>query len=312
MNLADIKKARETEAARVRGSTVLVWGPSKSGKTRWVSTMAKSPAIKRVFLWDLENGFETILYATNGDGTPYLSSEELSKIHLIQVTDTTDRPLGAETLLKVFSNPRGYTGINASDGKVIWQGSKKKDTQCDVLIGPEDWGPETCHIVDTISQLGISALNLAKIDMGEVKDQRRLYQHANINLNNFFTMVQASNAFIICVTHVLTDEVVLSRDKSGNPTNTRTDYYPQCLSKNFSINVGSSFGSVIYKYIDGFSFAHVSTPTKKRGIQAGTRTNIDISSNLEATLPELLKLSDVSPAEAKPTKSSLIDKLNGR
>jgi len=302
MNLAELKAAREVEQTRQRGSTVLVWGPSKSGKTRWVSSIAKAPQIKKIFLWDLENGFETIIYATNRDGTPFLSSGELSKISLIPISDTTDRPLGAETMLKVFSNTRGYTGINASDGKVLWQGGQSKDDG-NIIIGPDDWGPDCCHIVDTIKQLGISTLNLAKLDMGDVKDQRRLYQHANINLNNFFTMVQASKAFIICVTHVLLDEVVLSRDKSGNPTNIRTDQYPQCLSRNYSINVGSYFGSVIYKYIDGFSFAHVSTPTKKRGIQAGTRTDVDISSMPDATLPELLKLTEFK-AEAKSSTSN--------
>jgi len=308
MNLAELKKARAAETERVRASTVLVWGPAKTGKTRWVSTIAKAPQIKNIFLWDLENGFETIIHATNPDGTPFLSTEELSKINLIQVRDTPDRPLAAETMLKVFSSTRGYTGINASDGKVKWQKPSRQDDDDNIVVGPDDWGQDTCHIVDSISQLGISMLNFAKLDMGEVKDQRRLYQHATINLNNFFTMVQASTAFVICVTHVQTVETVLTRDKSKNPIDVKEDHYPLCLSKNYSKNVARSFGSVIYKYIDGFSFAHVSTPTKKRGIQAGTRTDIDISSTPDATLPEMLKLVEFK-AEAK---SSTVNKLLAR
>ncbi len=285
--LAEIKARRDQEHKRQRGSTVLVWGPPRTGKTRWVSTIVKAPQIKKVFFWDTENGFETILHATDSDGNPYLTDDELSRINLIQIRDTPERPLAAETLLRVFSSPNSTIRINAADGKVRGKNDQADD---DIIVTPEDWGPETAHVVDTIGQLGVSMLNLAKVEMGDVKDQRRWYQFATQHLNNFFTMIQASNAFVICCTHVLTDEIVLSRDKSGNPINTRDDYYPLCLSKNYSMNVAKYFGSVIYKYIDGFSFAHVSTPTKKRGIQAGTRTNIDISGQPNATLPEVLKL----------------------
>lgn len=301
MNLAEIKARREAEQTRMRGSTVLVWGPPRTGKTRWVSSIAKAPQIKKIFFWDTENGFESIIHATNTDGTPYLSEEELTKINLIPILDTPERPLAAETLLKAFSSTSRTIYVNSADGKVR---AKGQETDTDVCISPEDWGPDTAHVIDTIGQLGVSVLNLARLEMGDVKDQRRWYQFANQHLNNFFTMVQASNAYIICVTHVLTDEVVLARDKSGNPTSTRDDYYPLCLSKNYAMNVAKYFGSVIYRYIDGFSFAHVSTPTKKRGIQAGTRTNIDISSLPDATLPEVLKL--VELAQAKPVVNPLL------
>jgi len=301
MNLAEIKARREAEQTRMRGSTVLVWGPPRTGKTRWVSSIAKAPQINKIFFWDTENGFESIIHATNPDGTPYLSEAELTKINLIPILDTPSRPLAAETLLKAFSSTSRTLYINSADGKVRAKGQEDDN---DVCLSPEDWGPDTAHVIDTIGQLGISVLNLAKLEMGEVKDQRRWYQFATQHLNNFFTMIQASNAFIICVTHVLTDEVVLARDKSGNPTNTRDDYYPMCMSKNYSMNVSKYFGSVIYKFIDGFSFAHVSTPTKKRGIQAGTRTGVDISNLPDATLPELLKL--VELAQAKPEVNPLL------
>ena len=48
MNLAEIKARREAEQTRMRGSTVLVWGPPRTGKTRWVSSIAKAPQIKKI------------------------------------------------------------------------------------------------------------------------------------------------------------------------------------------------------------------------------------------------------------------------
>ena len=124
-------------------------------------------------------------------------------------------------------------------------------------------------------------------------------------------MVQASKAYVIACTHILEREIVLATDKSGNPTRIKTDQYPLCLSKNYSMNVGKYFGSIIYRYIELNKFAHLSSPTKKSGIQAGTRTDVDISANLDTTLPEVLKLMQAQ-VEATATvrqKPSLKSKL---
>jgi hypothetical protein len=121
-------------------------------------------------------------------------------------------------------------------------------------------------------------------------------------------MVQACPAYVIACTHVLDNEIVLSRDASGNPTKTKHELYPLCLSKNYSMNVGRSFGSIIYRYIELNKFAHLSSPTKKSGIQAGTRTDVDVSTDLDMTLPQVLKLMQAEvEAEAKP-KTSLRSK----
>ena len=67
------------------------------------------------------------------------------------------------------------------------------------------------------------------------------------------------------------------------------------------MNVGRSFGSIIYRYIELNKFAHLSSPIKKSGIQAGTRTGIDVSTDMDMTLPQVLKLIQAEvEAEAKP------------
>ncbi len=284
MNLLEVKQSGESN-----GRTVLVWGPPRTGKTRWAATIAKAEAIDDIFFFDLDNGYETIIHSVEPtNNTPFFTDRELSKINIIRVRDTPDTPRAIETLLRLFSSQSREVFINPDDGKM--RAKNGEPGEADVHISPAHWCSRTAIIIDSIGQLGISAFNLAKLQMGDVKDQRRLYQFANQQLNNFFSMIKASNAYVIATSHVLLDEVVLSRDNSGNPTKTRDDYYPLCLSKPYSMNVAGNFGSVIYRYIELNKFSHVSTPNKKRGIQAGTRTEVDISSDLDATLPTVLKL----------------------
>ena len=47
MNLLEVKQSGESN-----GRTVLVWGPPRTGKTRWAATIAKAEAIDDIFFFD--------------------------------------------------------------------------------------------------------------------------------------------------------------------------------------------------------------------------------------------------------------------
>ena len=299
MNLAELRKEIQAERVSQAGRTTLIWGPPRTGKTRWAATIAKAPQIKRVFFFDFENGWETIIYAKNQDGTPYFTDAELAKITLVRILDLPDEPRAINTAEAVFRYRSRTIRLDGTTGAFI--GKEKKETETDIVIKPDMWNEETAFVLDTIGQIGVSALNQAKLDKPDAKDNRLWYMAATNQLNNFFTTVQACPAYVIACTHVLEKEIVLATDKSGNPTKTKSDFYPICLSRNYSMNVGKYFGSIIYRYIELNKFAHLSSPTKKSGIQAGTRTGVDISSDLEATLPDVLKLIQ---AEAKAKANS--------
>jgi len=288
MNLAQLRREIQAERVSQAGRTTLIWGPPRTGKTRWAATIAKAPQVKKVFFFDFENGYETIIYAKDKDGAPYFTDEELAKIQVIRVVDLPDNPRAINTAEAVFRYRSRTIRLDGETGD--FKGKEKKPLDTDIIIEPSDWNNETAFILDTIGQIGISALNQAKLDKPDARDNRLWYMAATNQLNNFFTTVQACPAYVIACTHVLEKEIVLATDKSGNPTKTKSDFYPLCLSRNYSMNVGRSFGSIIYRYIELNKFAHLSSPTKKSGIQAGTRTGVDISTDLEATLPDVLKL----------------------
>lgn len=306
MNMLELKKAISEERVSQAGRSTLIWGLPRVGKTRWAATIAKAPQINNVFLFDYENGAETILHAKDKDGTPYFTDQELAKIHLIRVMDLPDKPRAYQTTELLFRRQRLSTLIHTETGD--FHKSPTPDGKC-IEIRPEHWGPDTAFILDTIGQIGSSALNKAELDNPDYKDPRKWYGQATHDLNNLFTMIQSCPAYVIACTHVMDVEIVISRDAKGNPTRTKNDQYPLCLSKNYSMNVGKSFGSIIFRYIELNKFAHLSSPIKKSGIQAGTRTDVDISADLDTTLPQVLKLMQMQTieAEAKP-KTSLRSK----
>jgi hypothetical protein len=302
MNMLELKKAIAEERISQAGRSTLIWGLPRVGKTRWAATIAKAPQINNVFLFDYENGAETILHAKNKDGGPYFTNEELAKIQLIRVMDLPDKPRAYTTTELLFRRQKVTTLIHSETGD--FHKSATPDGKC-IEIGPEHWGSDTAFILDTIGQIGSSALNKAEQDNPDYKDPRKWYGQATHDLNNLFTMIQACPAYVIACTHVMDVEIVTSRDAKGNPTRTKNDMYPLCLSKNYSMNVGKFFGSIIYRYIELNKFAHLSSPIKKSGIQAGTRTDVDISADLDTTLPQVLKLmqKQTIEAEAKPKTS---------
>lgn len=302
MNLLELKRAIQEERIEQAGRTTLIWGPPRTGKTRWAATIAKAPQIKKVFFLDFENGWESIIYAKDAQGNPYFSDVELAKIQVIRVLDLPDKPRAIETAEALFRNRARTIRIDSQTGD--FRGKEKKPQETDILIEPADWCSSTAFVLDTIGQVGVSSLNAAELEIPDAKDKRRWYMMATNRLNNLFTMIQACPAYVVACTHVLDNEIILSRDNSGNPTKTRHEYYPLCLSKNYSMNVGKYFGSIIYRYIELNKFAHLSSPNKKSGIQAGARTGVDISTDLDATLPQVLKLMQQqiqAAAEAKPT-----------
>lgn len=304
MNLLELRQAISEDRIKQAGRTTLVWGEPRTGKTRWVSSIAKSPQIKEVFFLDYENGAESIIHAKNKDGTSYLTDEELAKIHLIRVMDLPDNPRAYKTTELIFRRRTVATHIDSATGDFL---KTPADDGSTITILPAHWTEEYAFVLDTIGQIGTSAYNKAVLEAPEARDPRRWYGQATIDLNNLFTMIQACPAYVIGCTHVLEKEIVLTRDKSGNPTKIKTDQYPLCLSKNYSMNVGKFFGSIIYRYIELNKFAHLSSPIKKSGIQAGTRTDVDVSTDLDMTLPHVLKLMQKQIAEVEATaKPSLL------
>ena len=95
MKLSQIAKA---VAAVPANHAMLFYGPPKTGKTRLAGQAAKIPEIKNIYMFSLENGHEVLIHECG------LTEEEMDKITLFKIQDTTDEPIAIETMLKAISS----------------------------------------------------------------------------------------------------------------------------------------------------------------------------------------------------------------
>lgn len=235
-----------------RTHSFLVYGMPKTGKTELVATIAEAPEFERIFWFDCENGFETLLRMYR-DGK--LSQAALDKIILIRIPDTREDPTACETLLRSICSKQAVT-ICDDHGKVDCAVCKRagrpslnfdyrKLTRRDALV------------VDSMSQVGQSSLNMACL--GKPAEYKLLiddYGASGKWLGDICTVIQAAAyCHIFCITHVQ-----LIENLEGVDT-----YYPLCGTKNFSASLAKFFGSVIY----------MSKKLKKHRAESSTTTSMN-------------------------------------
>jgi len=278
MKLNAIAKAiREHDTKLIKGPKILVFGPPKSGKTRMVGTIAKMPEYDKVVWFDNENGIETLVSAVNADGTPLLTEAEMEKIEVIQMDDTKDSPLAAETMLKAFSSKKPVA-ICSTHGKVECKECKvAKEEFISFSLPSSDH--RTAVVIDSLSQLGDSVFNLELLKY-DYNHNMKYWGEFYTDMGNLLSMVQTARCTVVAITH----EISVEEDK----TQKVLEVAPLCGSKPFSRKIGKYFGHVIYKTIELKKYKAISTALWKPTVRAGTRTNVDVNALPDPTMADIL------------------------
>lgn len=252
--------------------SILVYGPPKTGKTRFVATAAKVPEIKRIFWIDTENGLDTVLNMG-------LTEEELGKFITYKIPDTKDSPRAIETVLKMMTSK---TKVRICDEHGI-----VGCTICGKVQGyaGEDFLLSECThndivVIDSGSQLGTSALNAACLGKGDLyKPQFDDWGNVGKWLTDILLVVQqAQHTNFVVITHELAHE---GEDKVER-------IYPLMGSKPFSTNVGKYFGTVVYSHIKLGGHANASSSTFKPNVITGSRLNIKLEGIKDSSMKDLL------------------------
>lgn len=291
--VADLLTARQAQSERREGSSILIYGGPRTGKTLLAATIAKIPYIRRVFWFDLEKGIETLIYARKGDGSPYFTKEELAKIILFNVKDTSDRPVAATTLLKAFSATQPIPICQAHGAIACKEGCLPAD-HIPFSLRTCNW--EDAVVIDSGSQLADSVLNMEKA-LYQYKDLRKYYGEFNLDMGSILGAIQASSTNVVMVTHDM--EIYEGVD----PDKRFVGIFPNCGSQNFSRKVARSFGYVIYNLIELNRFKAGSGPMFKPKVLTGSRTGVAIETTEGATLVDLLLPQPAQPA-TKPTQET--------
>lgn len=264
--------AATSSSQQKRNHSILIYGDAKTGKTRFVGTVARIPEIKRIFWVDLENGIETLLHMD-------LLPEELEKIVPICVPDTREVPRGIETVLKMFSS-KTPINICTEHGKVGCIECAKEEN---IKFCLKDCTSNDLIVIDSGSQLGDSALAFActgrDITFKPTFDE---WGAQGKYLGDIMGVIQAAHfTNFVMITHSL----VIEEDINGIK---RDKIFPLIGTRAFSQKVGKYFGTVIYMEKKMGRHVAGSSSLYKTDTLTGSRLNIVIEKSKEMDMRAVL------------------------
>lgn len=283
MNLLDLKN-RITEAEKDpdnlerfigEAHSTLLYGESKSGKTQLAATLAELDWFEEVIFLAPEQGVSDTLLAMNADGR--LSDKALSKIRVINIIDTRQKPNGFETIIKFLTKPLDTHKICDMHG-VISCGECLKNKDFFHELSYSKMTRRSLLVIDSLSQTGESAMNtiIKKQDV-TYKLQLDDYGAQGKMIRDLLSTIQAHEyCHIIAITHV-----DMFEDEAG-----KKRYYPLCGSSKMSPNIAKYFGTVITTRVDAVKKKHsaASSSTFSALFQTGTRTNVSLENAPSADL----------------------------
>lgn len=269
--IAASNAAGQTPVRAKRVHSILVYGMPKVGKTELAATIAKIPAIKRVYYFGGENGHETILdmYARGK-----LTLEHLEKITLVNIPDTREAPIFIETLLKAIATAAPVKICEAHGRVACPTCTRAKAAFID--FDHSSLTEEDAVIIDSMSQAGVSALNAAMRGMSqETKAGWDEYGLQGKWLSDICTTIQAGKfTNFICITHVQVLE-----DENGKDV-----YTPLCGTKSFSSGMAKYFGSVVFCEMKMKKHKAGSSTVYNAMTQAGSRIGLVLEKEDELDL----------------------------
>lgn len=262
MKLSELAAAAN---AQKPNHSILIYGDSKTGKTRFVGTSAEIDEFDRIFWVDLENGSETLMHMG-------LSEKALAKIELIKINDTREVPRGVETVLKMMSSKTPIQ-ICYEHGKVDCVECKGKQftTFCLASLTHRD-----LVVIDSGSQLGDSALALACAGKPiTYKPQTDDWGSLSKYLGDILSVIQQAHfTNFVVITHTL----IVEEDINGVK---RDKVFPLIGTKNFSSKCSKYFGTVVFLELKLGKHGGGSASTYKPNHTTGSRLNVKVEAAKE-------------------------------
>lgn len=262
---------------------VLLFGPSKSGKTRLAGNLSSD---FNLVWFDLENGVDSLLH---------LPKEQQERIEVISLPDTRVLPIAIETCLKVIRGAE--TKICEKHGKVGCPICAKAGDPFTV-VHLSSLGLDTIVVFDSLTQLTNSAI--AHITKNQDDDYKLDYDDwAKLGklMDTFLSLVQQAGFHVVCISHETEVEMEDGKNK----------LVPTAGTRNFSRNTAKYFDEVIYCEVKNRRHIAASSTLYNGNILTGSRSNSTLELQADASLVPIFKgeviTSNITTAETPATSA---------
>lgn len=266
-----IERTNQAQALPTEHHATLIYGSPKSGKTTLAATIARSTHIKRIFWFDPDNGLSTVQTMVR---TGQLTKEQAAKIIPIKLPDTKESPDAINTLLKALCTKKAVN-ICQVDGLIDSVEGKAKGWPF-IEFHYAAMSSTDMIVIDTISQVGISAMSLATLGKPtEYKLQLDDYGSSGKWLADLMSTIQAAKyCHFIAIAH---DLDVAAEGQTSK-------LVPMCGTKNFSMGAGKYFGTLIYTSMKAKRHTAISTTSSSLNASAGSRIGIKLDGQTDLCL----------------------------
>lgn len=256
--LADIAAAAEQQQERPQ--SILLYGKPLTGKT----TMALALANEGYRVWLLNLDAAGFLVGLNA-----VKKENWGNVHVIDIPDTPQNPVGIRTIGRFFQNCRKNAVIKICEkhGEAACVLCKSGDAITEIPVGT--FTNKDVVIVDNATTLSKSAL--ATASQGTIKNLESNFQkiewdnynYQGMLLDNVFANMKRAPFHRIFISH---EDVVEAADGTEK-------IYPIAGTRNYSRNVAKDFDHVVRLKLENKSHKAISGTTADNSSIQGSRTN---------------------------------------
>jgi AAA domain len=245
-------------------TSVLVYGPPKTGKTQLVGELAN---YFNLHWFDIENGYETLLKLPN-------SAKD--RVELYRIPDSKIYPIAVETLLKII--PGNQVEMCHEHSKIACALCKKEAKPLYIINLNALDAKKDIVVFDSLTQLVDSAVNhMSKNKPDDYKFDYADWANLGRVMSTFLSHIQASKFNVICISHETEAEMEDGKMK----------IVPTAGTRNFSRNTAKYFAHVIYADVRTGKHKFTSESVGIPNVVSGSRGDLSLSKMESPSLKSL-------------------------